>query len=67
MPKPTAACWYLGEGETPGAIAHSQRPSLCLARPYALANGCKQKNQKKLNPSHYKVVTNIRDTVVCKI
>lgn len=29
----TAACWYLADGETPGAIAHSQRPSLCLASP----------------------------------
>ena len=36
----TAACWYLGDGETPGAMAHSHRPSLCLASPYALANGC---------------------------
>jgi hypothetical protein len=35
----TAACWYLGDGETPGAIAHSQRPSLCFARPYALERG----------------------------
>jgi hypothetical protein len=35
----TAACWYLAEGETPGAMAHSQRPSLCLASPYALARG----------------------------
>ena len=39
--KLTAACWYLGDGETPGAIAHSQRPSLCFARPYALDRGCR--------------------------
>ena len=41
----TAACWYLGDGETPGAIAHSHRPSLCFASPYALASG--YKNQLK--------------------
>lgn len=35
----TAACWYLGEGETPGAMAHSHLPSLCFARPYAVARG----------------------------
>jgi hypothetical protein len=27
--RPAAACWYLGDGETRGAIAHSQQASLC--------------------------------------
>lgn len=53
--KPTAACWYLGDGETPGAIAHSQRPSLCFARPYALAIGYrKSTKQAKCNMSKMK-------------
>ena len=29
------ACWYRRVGALPGASAHSQRPSRCLAKPYA--------------------------------
>ena len=36
----TAACWYLGEGDTPGARVHSHWPFLCMSSPYASANGC---------------------------
>mmetsp|Transcript_13121 Transcript_13121/g.41508 ORF Transcript_13121/g.41508 Transcript_13121/m.41508 type:complete len:229 (-) Transcript_13121:651-1337(-) len=35
----TAACWYRALGATPGAAAHSHRPSLCRARPYASPRG----------------------------
>jgi hypothetical protein len=38
----TAACWYLEEGEMPGAIAHSHRPSRCFASPYAVSSGYRQ-------------------------
>jgi len=38
----TAACWYLAEGEIPGATAHSHRPSRCFASPYAQSSGYTQ-------------------------
>lgn len=51
----TAACWYLGEGETPGAMAHSHRPSLCFARPYALERGFIYLTRKRLISSKCKI------------
>lgn len=45
---PTAACWYLGDVETPGEIAHSHRPSLRFARLYAHDRGCR-KNMLHIN------------------